>query len=167
MSSIDKINELLRKIQEGVYSQHQLNVLYKNAVDKNYPEVQLAVQDALLQIGGSQYTKKFLQPIRSKVQALVHKIATNNEWLKFDNNQVNDGLKVGGGMIRGDAIAQYYISCRQPGWKKSISFAATQTDENSEMYYSVASPGLMDEVHLKNAEDAIELFRAELQEQMR
>jgi predicted small metal-binding protein len=166
MSSINKINELLRKIQEGIYSQHKLNVLYKNAVDNKYPEVQLAVQDALRQIGGSQYTKKFLQPIRSKVQDLVQEIAVNNDWLKFDSNQVKNGLKVGGGMIRGDAIAQYYISCKQLGWKRSISFAATQADENSEIFYSVASPGLMEEIHLKNAEDAIGLFKSELQEQM-
>ena len=59
MSDSEKINKLVRKIQEGIYSQHQLNVLYKNAVDKNEPEVQLAVQDALRQIGGSQYTKKW------------------------------------------------------------------------------------------------------------
>ena len=167
MSSVNKINELLRKIQEGMYSQHQLNVLYKNAIDKKKPEIQLAVQDALRQIGGSQYTKKFLQPIRSKVQDLVHAIAANNEWLKFDSNQVKNGLKVGGGMMRGDAIAQYYISCKQPGWKRSISFAATQTDENSEIFYSVASPDLMEEIHLHNAEDAIELFKNELQEHMK
>lgn len=166
MSSIDKINDLVRKIQEGIYSQHQLNVLYKNAVDNNHPEVQLAAQDALRQIGGSQYTKKFLLPIRSKVQALVHDIATNNEWLKFDNNQVNDGVKVGGEMIRGDAIAQYYISYKQPGWKKSILFGATQKDENSEIYYTVASSSIMDEVHLSNVEDAILLFKNELSEQI-
>lgn len=167
MSDSEKINKLIRKIQEGIYSQHQLNVLYKRAVDKNKPEVQLAVQDALRQIGGSQYNKKFLQPIRSKVQDLVHEIAANNEWLKFESNQVKNGLKVGGGMMRGDAIAQYYISCKQLGWKRSVSFAATQTGENSEIFYSVASPGLMEEIHLHNAEDAIGLFKSELQEHMR
>ncbi len=162
MLSINKLNELIVKIEADIYSEHQLNILYKNAVTNNYPEIQRVVQNALRKIGGSQYTKKFIKPIRAKIESLVHEIGEKNQWLAFDDNLVGQGVKVGGEMIRGDAIAQYYFSYKRFGWKKSLSFAVTQLDEQSEIYYSIGSPDFVDEVHVNNAEEAIRLFKNEL-----
>ena len=166
MSSINKINELVHKIEDGIYSQHQLNFLYKNAVDNNHPEVQLAVQDALLKISGSQYTKKFIQPIRSKIEALIYEIAHQHDWLSFPKNEVKNGIKLGGYVKHSKFIADFYFSYKQKGWKRSLAFAVLQKDISSEIYYSINSPGIQGEIQFQNIDDALQLFNSELAELM-
>lgn len=162
MLSNEKVLDLIRKIESDTYQVHELNNLYKNAVDNGYYQVQLAVQDALRRIGGSKYTKKFLQPIRTEVENLVYQLAEQHSWLDFSNNQVRNGIKVGGGMMNGSAIAQYYFSYKEKGWKRSVSFSATQEDEKSEIYYLVGSRNFKEEVRFSTAEEALELFKNEI-----
>lgn len=164
--SPEKALEIIKKIHDGHYDdrKHELKILYRNAQSKNFPDIESAAKDRLIQIGDSEFTKRFVAPIREKVESLVTEVAENNNWLYFSDNTVRNGIKHGGELINGQAVAQYYFSYRLKGWKRAISFCATQVDAKSDIFYSVNSPGLTEQVHVSRAEDAIHLFRSELNE---
>ena len=165
MLSSEKILEIIKKIVNGDYTASQLQNLYNNAIDGGYSTIEEAAKDALILSGSPEQKRKFLAPIQAKVKNLAYEIAEQHGWLSFSKNQVGNGIKVGGDVMKG-ALAQYYFSCRLEGWKRSVAFAVTQVDTKSEIYYSVNSPCLMEELHFQNVDDALQLFNSELAEQM-
>lgn len=164
MLTADKILEIIKKILDGHYNPSQLENLYNNAIERGYCEIENAAKNALVITGHPEQKRKFLAPIQEKVKNLAYEIAEQHGWLSFPNNEVDNGIKVGGDVRRG-AVAQYYFSYKQKGWRRAVAFAVTQVDVESEIRYSVNSPGLMAEIHFSNLDDALELFNSELAEQ--
>ncbi|MHA3099283.1 hypothetical protein [Acinetobacter brisouii] len=167
MLTPEKILEIIKKIVNGDYTASQLENLYNNAIRLGYTDIECTAKDALILNGNHEHKRKFLAPIQEKVKNLVYEIAEQHNWLNFQDNNVGNGIKSGGLMINGSAIANYYFSYKQKGWTRSVSFAATQTNVKSDIYYSVHSPNLMEEIHCQNLDDALFLFCSELDEQMK
>lgn len=165
--------KIVKDIEDGKYDQKALEALYKNAETEmkkrdvseermqNCKVIQLSAKDGLRTLGNKAYKIRFIKPIREKVEELMHQITIENNWMRFENNHVKNGVKIGGDMIRGDVVAQYYISYRKLGWKRSIYLSATQESENesSGVYYRIAFPDLDEEVRTFNKDEAVQLFK--------
>lgn len=166
-----RTQKIVKDIEDGKYNQKELEALYKNAeVEIKKPNIgeermrncriiQLAAKDGLRALGNKAYKIRFIKPIREKLEELMHQITIENNWIWFDNNQVKNGVKIGGDMIRGDVVAQYYISYRKSDWKRSIYLSVTQDNEDTGVYYKVTFPNLDEEVRTFNKEEAMQLFK--------
>lgn len=167
----EHIGKMVKDIEDGRYNQKELENLYNNSKTKmelvnttdtekqNCKIVQLAAKDALRALGNKAYKIHFIKPIREKLEELMHQITNENNWRRFDNNHVKNGVKIGGDMIRGDVVAQYYISYRKSDWKRSIYLSVTQDNEDTGVYYKVTFPDLSEEVRTFDKEEAVQLFK--------
>ena len=65
-------------------------------------------------------------------------------------------------MLKGDVLAEFYVSYRHPTWKRSAYFAVFQHSETSAVRYKV-KPHDNDEVIVDTSEEATRLFQLALE----
>jgi hypothetical protein len=151
-------DKILNNIKAGQYDRKELENLYANAERLGRVEILTAAKQALKQLDERAYTKRFLKPIRDKIEALTTEIAADEGWLDWENNQVGNGVKVGGAMIRGEELAEYYVNYRHPSWKRSAYFVVFQHDEDSPVRYKI-DPTLGEPVIVDTSAEAIRTFK--------
>jgi hypothetical protein len=149
--------QIINKIKAGEFSRKELENLYANAERLGRADVLSAAKEALKEVDSRSYSKRFIKPIRDKIQEIAREIAESNNWAKWDNNHVGNGIKAGGPMLNGEELAEFYISYRHPSWKRSSYLAVFQHDEESPVLYKVkAHDG--EQVIVETSEKATELF---------
>ncbi len=104
--------QLIRKIKVGEFTRKELENLYTNAERLDRRGVLLAAKEALKEIDTRSYSRRFIKPILDKVQQIAEEIARENNWGQWNDNQVGNGIKAGGPMLKGDELAEFYISYR-------------------------------------------------------
>lgn len=150
-------DKLIDKIKTGEFNRKALENLYANAERLNRIDVLEAARAALKEIDTRSYSKRFIKPIRDKIQEILQEIADDQNWAKWEDNTVQNGIKAGGPMLNGEELAEYYISYRHPSWKRSSYLAVFQHDEQSPVLYKVkAHDG--DEMISETSEQAVVLF---------
>jgi hypothetical protein len=150
--------KIIQNIKAGMYDRKELENLYANAERLGKNEILLAVKEALKEIDSRSYSKRFVKPIRDKVQQIAIEIAKSEGWAHWDGNEVGNGIKVGGPMMNGEELAEFYFSYRNPSWKRSSYLAVFQHDEQSTVQYKVKSHD-SEQIIVNTSEEAIELFR--------
>lgn len=151
-------DKIIENIKAGKYDRKELENLYSNAERLGREEILSVVKDALKEIDSRSYSKRFVKPIRDKVQQITIDIAGSEGWANWENNKVGNGIKVGGPMMNGEELAEFYFSYRHPSWKKASYLAVFQHDEESSVQYKVkAHDG--EQKTVNTSEEAIELFR--------
>ena len=150
-------NKIIENIQAGVYDRKELENLYSNAERLGRDEILNAVKEALKGIDSRSYSKRFVKPIRDKVQQIANDIIESEGWANWDDNQVGNGIKVGGPMMNGEELAEFYFSYRHPSWKRSSYLAVFQHDEESPVQYKVKAHNAEQQI-VNTSEEAIELF---------
>jgi len=149
--------KIIKKIKDGEFSRKELENLYSNAERLGRAEILTAAKEALKDIDSRSYSRRFIKPIRDKVQEITQEIVNTNNWAIWENNKVGNGVKAGGAMLNGEELAEFYISYRHPSWKRASYLAVFQHDEESSVMYKVrAHDG--DEVIVDTSEKAMELF---------
>ena len=150
--------KIIQDIKAGRYGREELGNLCSNAERLRKEDVLLAAKGALKEIDSRSYAKRFIKPIREKVQQIATDIASAEGWGAWDGNTVENGVKAGAPMTNGDELAEYYFSYRNASWKSASSLAVFQHDEDSSVQYKVK---LRDgEVRIvKTSGEAIDLFR--------
>ncbi|MCG7867297.1 MAG: hypothetical protein JAY74_13155 [Candidatus Thiodiazotropha taylori] len=151
-------DKIIQKIEDGGYSLKELENLYSNAEDRGRIDIMDAVKKSLKQIDHKSYSRKYIKPIRDKIKHIAIEIAEAEGWAQWRDNIVNNGIKAGGPMLRGDEIAEYYFSYRHPSWKRSVYFVVFQIEENSAVQYKIVFHN-HDEIVVDTSEEAISLFR--------
>jgi hypothetical protein len=150
--------KIIQNIKAGMYDRKELENLFANAERLGKNEIMLAVKDALKEIDSRSYSKRFVKPIRDKVQQIAIEIAKSEGWAHWDGNEVGNGIKVGGAMMTGEELAEFYFSYRDPSWKSASYLAVFQHDEQSTVQYKVKSHD-SEQSTVNTSEEAIELFR--------
>ena len=149
--------KIIEKIGAGKYSRKELENLYSKAERLGQVEIFAAAKDALKEVDSRSYSRRFVKPIKDKVQEITQEIADSNNWAKWEDNKVGNGVKPGGSMLNGKNLAEFYISYRHPSWRRALNLVVFQHDENSSVLYRVkAHDG--EEVTVETSEKAIELF---------
>jgi len=151
-------DKIVKRIEAGEYDRKQLENLYSNAERLGRDEILSAAKAALKELDPRSYSKRFVKPIRDKVQQITTEIAESEGWANWDNNNVDNGVKVGGPMMRGEELAEFYFSYRHPSWKRASYFVVFQSDEKSSVQYKVKSYN-GEELIVDTSEEAIELYR--------
>ena len=150
--------KIIQRIRAGEFSRKELENLYANAERLERTEILEAAKEALKEIDSRSYSKRFIKPIRDKVQEITEEIADTNNWAKWQNNKVGNGVKAGGAMLNGEELAEFYFSYRHPSWKRASYLAVFQHDQDSAVLYKVqAHDG--EQVIVETSDKAIELFR--------
>ncbi|MCB9988317.1 MAG: hypothetical protein H6868_03160 [Rhodospirillales bacterium] len=151
--------KIIENIKQDKYSREELENLYANAERLGHEDVLAAAKEALKEIDSRSYSKRFIKPIRDKVFQITTEIAEENGWSKWEDNKVENGVKVGGPMMNGEELAEYYFSYRHPSWKRSSYLAVFQHDEESPVQYKIkAHDG--EEQTVDTSGEAIALFRS-------
>jgi hypothetical protein len=151
-------NKLLENIKAGNYNRKELENLYSNAERLGRLDVLKAAKEALKEIDTKSYTKRFVKPIRDKVQEITQDIVRSENWANWEDNKVGNGIKPGGPMLNGEELAEFYFSYRHPSWKRSSYLAVFQHDEQSPVLYKVMAHNGEQQI-VETSEKAIELFR--------
>jgi hypothetical protein len=149
--------KIIEKIQAAEFSRKELENLYSNAERLGRDEILVAAKEAIKEIDSKFYSKRFIKPIRDKVQEITQQIADTNNWANWENNKVGNGVKAGGAMLNGEELAEFYFSYRHPAWKRASYFAVFQHDEESHVMYKV-KPHDGEQVIVETNEEATELF---------
>ena len=151
-------DKLLENIKAGNYNRKELENLYSNAERLGRLDVLKAAKEALKEIDTKSYTKRFVKPIKDKVQEITQDIVRSENWANWEDNQVGNGIKPGGPMLNGEELAEFYFSYRHPSWKRSSYLAVFQHDEESPVLYKVRAHNGEQQI-VETSEKAIELFR--------
>ena len=151
-------DKIIGNIKAGKYNRKELENLYSNAERLGRNEILAVVKEALKNIDSRSYAKRFVKPIRDKVQQIANDIANSEGWANWKDNEVGNGIKVGGPMMNGEELAEFYFSYRHPTWKRASYLAVFQHDEESTVQYKVQAHH-SEQVIVNASEEAIELFR--------
>jgi hypothetical protein len=150
--------KIIKDIKAGKYDRKELENLYANAERLGRNEILSVAKEALREIDSRSYSKRFVTPIKDKVQEIAKEIAASEGWANWVDNKVRNGIKVGGAMLSGEELAEFYFSYRHQSWKSASYLAVFQHDEQSTVQYKVKSHD--SELNIVNtSEEAIELFR--------
>lgn len=153
---------MMDKLAENKYSKRELTNLLSNAEKLGRVDVIPAIKESLKVVDKRSYSVRYVKPIREKVEEIVTEIASENEWGKWSENAVSNGVKPGGEMINGELLAEYYISFKKKGWKKSAYLSVYQRDEKSMVGYAVQTPTESEYKIYESSEEAIYAFKATL-----
>jgi len=148
---------MIENIKSGKYNRKQLENLYSNAERLGKQEILSVVKKALKEVDSRSYSKKFVKPLRDKVQQIAIEIADVENWAKWDDNQVGNGVKVGGPMMNGEELAEFYFSYRHKLWKRASYLAVFQHNEESAVQYKVKAHNSEQQI-VNTSEEAIMLF---------
>lgn len=151
-------DKIVENIKAGNYDRKELENLYSNAERLGRSEILSAVKNAMKKIDSRSYSKRFVKPIRDKVQEIVTDIAESQKWADWQDNKVGNGVKVGGPMMNGEELAEFYFSYRHPTWKRASYLAVFQHDEESSVQYKVKAHNAEQKI-VNTSEEAIEIFR--------
>ena len=151
-------DKLLENIKAGNFNRKELENLYSNADRLGRLDVLTAAKEALKEIDTKSYTKRFVKPIRDKIQEIALDIVRSENWANWEDNQVGNGIKPGGPMLTGEELAEFYISYRHLSWKRSSYLAVFQHNEESPVLYKVRAHDGEQKI-VETSEKAIELFR--------
>ena len=149
---------LIEKIKSGKFERKELENLYSNAEKRGREDILLVVKEALKGIDSRSYSKRFVKPIRDKIQHITNDLAESEGWANWEDNKVGNGVKVGGPMMNGEELAEFYISYRNKSWKRSSYLAVFQHDEESSVQYKVKAHDSEEKI-VNTGEEAVELFR--------
>lgn len=149
--------KIIQKIQAAEFSRKELENLYSNAERLGRDDILVEAKKALKEIDAKFYSKHFIKPIRDKVQDITQQMVNNNNWAKWENNKVGNGVKASGAMLNGEELAEFYVSYRHPTWKRASCLAVFQHDEQSHIRYKV-KPHDGEQVIVETDEEATELF---------
>jgi len=152
-------DKIIEKITAGGYDRKQLENFCSNAERLGRDDILSVAKAALKEQDPRSYTKRFVKPIKDKIQQIAAEIAESEGWANWENNKVDNGIKVGGPMMRGEELAEFYFSYRHPSWKRASYFVVFQSDEKSSVQYKV-KPYNGEELIVDTSEDAIKLYRA-------
>lgn len=150
--------KILENIKAGKYGRKELENLYSNAERFDRLDILMAVKEALKEIDSKSYTKRFVKPVRDKIQEIIQELVSSENWAQWENNKVGNGIKPGGPMLNGEELAEFYISYCHPSWKKSSYLAVFQHDEESPVLYKIRAHDGEQQI-VETSEKAIELFR--------
>ena len=150
--------KIFENIKAGKYDRKELENLYSNAERLGREDILSVVKDALKNIDSRSYSKRFVKPIKDKVQQIANEIAESEGWANWEDNKVGNGIKVGGPMLNGEQLAEFYFSYRHPSWQRASYLAVFQHDEESTVQYKV-KPHDSERQIVNTSEEAIELFR--------
>jgi len=150
--------EIIQSIKAGRYNRGELENLYANAERLGRSDILSAAKEALKAIDRRSYSKRFVKPIRDKVEQIAIDIAKSEGWANWEGNEVGNGIKVGGPMINGEELAEFYFSYRRPPWKSASYLAVFQHDEQSPVQYKTGSHDT-EQIIVNTSEEAIALFR--------
>ena len=150
--------KILENIKAGTYSRKELENLYSNAERLGHLDILQAAKEALKAVDARSYAKRFVKPIKDKVEEIAKDIAHSQNWANWENNKVGNGIKPGGPMLNGEELAEFYFSYRHPSWKRSSYLAVFQHDEESPVMYKVMAHDGEQQI-VETGEKAIELFR--------
>jgi hypothetical protein len=150
--------KIIQSIKAGKYGRKELENLYANAERLGRNEILSVVKEALKETDSRSYSKRFVKPIRDKVQQIAIEIAEAEGWANWDGNEVGNGIKVGGPMMNGEELAEFYFSYRNPSWNSASYLAVFQHDEQSTVQYKVMSHDSEQRI-VNTSEEAIALFR--------
>ena len=103
-------DKIIDNIKAGKYDRKKLENLYSNAERLNRDEILLAAKEALKNIATRWYSKRFAKPIRDKVKQIATEIAESEGWASWEDNNVDNGIKAGGPMLKGEELAEFYFS---------------------------------------------------------
>ena len=151
-------DKIIQNIKAGKYDRKELENLYSNAGRLGRDEILLVAKEALKEIDSRSYSKRFVKPIRDKVQQITNEIAEAECWANWGENKVGNGVKIGGPMMNGEELAEFYFSHRHPSWKRASYLAVFQHDEESTVQYKVKAHNSEQQI-VNTSEEAIELFR--------
>lgn len=149
---------LVEQIKAGRFNRKELENLYANAERLGRAEVQAAAKEALRQIDSRSYAKRFVKPIKDKVEEIAVELATANGWTDFAENAVGNGVKPGGEMLKGVELAEFYISYRKPHWKRAAYLSVFQRDEQDAVRYKVSAHD-GEEAIVDTSDEAVTLFK--------
>ena len=149
--------KIVNNIKAGKFTRKELENLYSNAERLGRMEILASAKDALRLIDSRSYSKRFVKPIRDKIQQITNDIITAEGWANWDDNNVGNGVKVGGPMMNGEELAEFYFSYRHSTWKRSSYLVVFQHDEESSVQYKVKAHDA-EQVIVDNSEEAIRLF---------
>ena len=149
---------IIENIKAGKYSRKELENLCSNAERLGRHKIQSVAKEALKELDPRSYSKRFVKPIRDKVQQITRELAESQGWANWENNIVDNGVKAGGPMMNGEELAEYYFSYRHPSWQRASYLAVFQHDEESTIQYKV-TPHDGEQQIVDTNEEAIELFR--------
>ena len=151
-------DKIIENIKAGKYSRKELENLYSNAERLGRGDVLSAAKDALKEIDSRSYSIRFVKPIRDKVEQIARDIAESENWSNWEDDKVGNGIKVGGPMMNGGQLAEFYFSYRNQAWKRASYLAVFQHDEESPVQYKIKAHD-SEQVIANTSEEAIELFR--------
>ena len=150
--------QLIEKIKSGKFDRKKLENLYSNAEQRGRDDILSVVKDALKDIDSKAYRKKFVKPIRDRVEQITNEIVEAEDWGNWKDNEVENGVKVGGPMRTGDELVEFYFSYRNASWKRASYLAVFQHDEESPVQYKVKAHDSEQKI-VNTSEEAIGLFR--------
>jgi hypothetical protein len=150
--------KIIQSIKAGRYNRGELENLYANAERLGRNDILAAAKEALKAIDQRSYSKRFVKPIRDKVQQIATDIARTEGWGNWEGNEVGNGIKVSGSMMNGEELAEFYFSYRRAPWKSASYLAVFQHDEQSTVQYKVGSHDT-EQIIINTSEEAITLFR--------
>jgi hypothetical protein len=151
-------DEIIKNIRTGKYSKKELENFYSNAERLGRIEILEAAREALKEIDSRSYSKRFVKPIRDKIEEIAKDIANANNWGEWKENKVGNGVKPGDRMLKGEVLAEHYFSYRHPSWKKSSALSVFQENENSSVRYAVrAHDG--ERVIVDTSQEAVKLYK--------
>ena len=150
--------KLIESIKSGKYDRKELENLYSNAEQRGRDDILVVAKEALKDIDSRSYSKRFVKPIRDKIQKIANEIIESESWANWEDNKVGNGIKVSGSMMNGEELAEFYFSYRNPSWKRSSSLAVFQHDEESPVQYKIRAHD-SERIIVNTSEEAIELFR--------
>ncbi len=150
---------ILEKIASGGFDSKQLDNLYSNAERLGRKEIMAAAKSALKALDARFYSKRFVKPIREKVERIAKSIAGSEGWAAWPDNVVANGIKPGGAMLNGKELAEFYLAYRNPKWTRPANLTVFQHDEQSTVLFKITAP-TGEEAVFENSSDAIDRFRA-------
>ena len=150
--------KLIGKIKSGKFDRKELENLYSNAALRGRDDILLVVKEALKDIDSRSYSKRFVKPICDKVEQITNEIVEAEDWGNWRDNKVGNCVKVGGPMMNGEELAEFYFSYRNASWKRASYLAVFQHDEESPVQYKVKAHDSEQKI-VNTSEEAIELFR--------
>lgn len=153
--------KIIANIKLGKYGRKELENLYSNAEKNGLKDILNAAKEALKEIDSRSYSKRFVKPIRDKVQQITIEIIESEGWANWENNKVGNGVKVGGPMMNGEELAEFYFSYRHESWKRASYLAVFQHSEERPVQYKVKAHNT-DQQIVNTSEEALNCFVMQL-----
>lgn len=155
--------KIIDGLKANKYTRKELENLLSNAEAKQREDLIPLIIESLKEVDFKSYSKRYLKPIKLKVEEIALQIAQEQSWAKWPDNKVKNGVKVGGDMLSGELIAEFYISYQHPSWQKSAYLSVFQRDENSAVGYAVRPHDSENYILTDTAEHAIAQFSKALE----